>query len=71
MYLAGIPNSEVFAENPNGICYAPKKLTLPKPVKTDVNLHVPQVGAIAVAIVGIYIFGALKVFRSYTMGTAA
>lgn len=58
--LNGIPNSVVSATNPNDMCQTPLQITLPKPVKTTVNRRVPQMGAIAVALDGVYIFGALE-----------
>jgi YHYH protein len=47
-------------ENTHDICLVPQKLTLPKPVKTDVNKQVPQQGAIAIAIDGVWIYGGLE-----------
>lgn len=42
------------------LCYTPQKITLPKPVKTNVNKLAPQLGAIAVAIDGVWIYGPME-----------
>lgn len=60
VYLTNMPNFELFAENNHSLCYYPQKLTLPKPVKTNVNKQVPQLGAIGVATDGVYIYGAME-----------
>jgi hypothetical protein len=58
--MTGIPDHVVYLDVPeNGLCFTPKKYTLPKP-KTNVNKQVPQRGAIGISVNGVYLFGALE-----------
>jgi hypothetical protein len=61
VYMTGVPDHVVYLDVPeNGLCFTPKKYTLPKPVKTNVNKQVPQRGAIGISVNGVYLFGALE-----------
>jgi hypothetical protein len=60
IYSSDVPDHVVTADNPNSLCYVSRKFTLPKPVKTNNNTRIPQLGSIGIAVNGVQIYGALE-----------
>jgi hypothetical protein len=59
VYLSNVPDHVLVWDgvNPGDLCQSSQKITLPKPVKTENNTGLTQVGAIAISVNGVQIFG--------------